>query len=285
MTQAQAKVDIDDLLSSMAECLIQSSVHKNEVYGSLDVRHMNEEIPLEVKKKPPKEIFYGRTMIASTFVPSKAPIRRCTCKYLCHGARAVTKCLSCALYDSEGVGYYCDLCFKHRHPWYRATHIYVSLDEDESINHVLQVQNTRLGNERSMVEAKENLQNIQKSYQTIELIKDDYKVDSKLKYSGRKVTDIEERMILMRRKLRNDLRKSGTILELSDDEASIIIQKYFRGYKIRRIISSLYIDRIILIKKKNNLSNGNNILLHSITCYFYIVYVCNCFLKHIYIFI
>jgi hypothetical protein len=36
--------------------------------------------------------------------------------------------MSCALYDPNGVGFFCDLCFKAQHPWYRVPHVYMDIN-------------------------------------------------------------------------------------------------------------------------------------------------------------
>jgi len=52
----QAKVDVDDLLSSMAECLIQSSMKKNDANEFSDLRSSNEEIQEVIKRSPERNI-------------------------------------------------------------------------------------------------------------------------------------------------------------------------------------------------------------------------------------
>ena len=62
--------------------------------------------------KPPKEIFYRNSVTFMTVLPPPTMPKRCSCVYLCTGAKATIKCLSCAIYDPYRVGYFCDACFK-----------------------------------------------------------------------------------------------------------------------------------------------------------------------------
>ena len=62
--------------------------------------------------KPPKEIFYRNSVTFMTVLPPPTVPKRCSCVYLCTGAKATIKCLSCAIYDPNRVGYFCDACFK-----------------------------------------------------------------------------------------------------------------------------------------------------------------------------
>ena len=62
--------------------------------------------------QPPKEIFYRNSVTFMTVLPPPTMPKRCSCVYLCTGAKATIKCLSCAIYDPNRVGYFCDACFK-----------------------------------------------------------------------------------------------------------------------------------------------------------------------------
>ena len=87
----EADIECDDILASMAATLIQDN---SQVY-SVDVQPDTEPPQMLVGAKPPKEVFYRKTQLFSTQIPQEVGPKRCTCKYLCHGAPATIKCLSC----------------------------------------------------------------------------------------------------------------------------------------------------------------------------------------------
>ena len=125
-SKASQEADImpNDILMSMAACLVQDN---SAVYH---VKTLPDREPPEMEsiKKPPKEIFYRKTQLFATKIPVEVGPKRCTCKYLCHGAPAEIKCLSCVMYDPKGVGFFCKLCFDARHPWYRVPHIFNEIE-------------------------------------------------------------------------------------------------------------------------------------------------------------
>ena len=199
-------------------------------------------------RKPQQDLFYSKNILASALNKPVLPHRRCTCKYLCHGAKATTKCLSCAIYDPQGTGYYCNLCFQHRHPWYRTTHIYAPLEEDESIGYILQVRNARLEADRYLVESKEVITDLQRNYGSLDSMKDQLPIEEKMKKTGRMVVGAEQRLIKLRRTLRQSLRRANPQdFPLDEDDSSCIIQRVFRGYRVRLVISLLYVERTVVV--------------------------------------
>ena len=128
-------VEMEDVLSAMAESLV-------ETQSLFKVREIPDpQRTLTTGLKPPKEIFYRNSVIFMTQLPPPIHPKICSCLYLCTGAKATIKCLSCAIYDIKKIGYYCDRCFNARHPWYRVPHIYSSIDKDENIQYTLNIQN------------------------------------------------------------------------------------------------------------------------------------------------
>eukprot|EP01036_Dinobryon_divergens_P037670 gene37670-49333_t len=213
---------MSDVLGSMGDCLARSTgaIKRFDAFEGMPDRGSVNKIGI----RPHREVFYRNTIIRETAAPPEVIPRRCTCKYVCTGAPAIYQCLSCSVYDPHGIGYYCNLCFTSRHPWYRAPHVFLSLDKDESIQHALQVQNANLEVDRQEVEGNRILMKLQTNYKRLEYIAEDVKIESDIKRVGRKAMVLEDRMIEMRRKLRADLRKNGP-LPLNEDEGAIVVQK------------------------------------------------------------
>jgi len=129
--------------------------------------------------------------------------------YLCTGSRATIKCLSCAIYDVKKLGYFCDVCFKARHPWYRVPHIFADIDNDENLEYTLKVQHRTAQVARIEQEGKEMLGKLRNNYQRLEIIGDDLKVDTNLRKAARTSVQLEDRVRDMKQWLRNDLREKG----------------------------------------------------------------------------
>ena len=181
-------VDPDDIYKAMSMNLI-------ETHGLYRVPQMDDPVPPDISDlKPPRDVFYRETsMFASQLPPEVAP-RICTCTYLCTGAKATIKCVSCALYDTSGLGYYCDLCFKARHPWYRVPHIYSDIENDESIEHTLRVQHRKAQAERFQQDGQDVLAKLRNQQALLDHVGDDDKVDGEVLETGRTMISLEERI-------------------------------------------------------------------------------------------
>src|SRR5687768_5533009 len=115
-------VTLDDVLESMTLSLFNKKPEVN--IASIPDRFS---VKPQFFGKPLRELFYRNSIVQAAAPPPKFQPERCSCQYLCRSAIATVKCLSCALYDIKGTGYYCDLCFQARHPWYRVDHVSIPI--------------------------------------------------------------------------------------------------------------------------------------------------------------
>ncbi len=256
-SKASQEADImpNDILMSMAACLVQDN---SAVYH---VKTLPDREPPEMEsiKKPPKEIFYRKTQLFATKIPIEVGPKRCTCKYLCHGAPAEIKCLSCVMYDPKGVGFFCKLCFDARHPWYRVPHIFNEIEKDETVQHTLKVSHRRAEMVRYEKEGQELYKDLMANKPKLDYVGDDHHVSNGLKDAGARTMALEHRMREFRKNLRKDilskpLENDATIyseiggsykLNINDDEAAIIIGRAYRGYKVRSVLSLFIMNRIV----------------------------------------
>ncbi len=231
------ELDPEDILSAMGESLIETDA----IYRVKQV--IEPPLPVYESVKPPKDIFYRNVSLFSTTLPKPAPPKRCTCKYMCTGAVAKIKCLNCAVFDSTKLGYYCDLCFTSRHPWYRVPHIFTSIENDENIEHTLKLQHKAAQVSRYKQEGIDLMNKVKKNIKNLEIVGDDLDVDTKLRIAARKSIQLENQIHTIKKQIRNDVRKGGTRIPLDEDEAALKIQKIYKGFAIRRIISLWYADK------------------------------------------
>lgn len=284
--------DIDEVLSSMAESLVEGQAFYK-------VPQLPDADPSPLKAiRPSKDIFYRTLPLYTKNPPGNVAQRRCSCMYLCTGAVATIKCISCASMDVQGVGYFCQVCFNARHPWYRVPHVYVDIEDDEDVLYNRKTANFRMEMLRCEHEGQDLLKRIEKQKSKLDHIGDDANFDDTLRTAGRAAMNVESKLRLLRRKLRVDIRtkdsdyktrfenearkneidamdniyakssisstcnKNDRInitreqyiqeqllkpidLPVNIDEAVAIIQKYFRGWLMRKLISLLYCSKII----------------------------------------
>mmetsp|Transcript_2668 Transcript_2668/g.3999 ORF Transcript_2668/g.3999 Transcript_2668/m.3999 type:complete len:392 (+) Transcript_2668:98-1273(+) len=234
-------MSVTDLLQSMSQSLLEVKT----VHRPVDVpdRPFN----LKIGGKPPREMFYRKTIVcaADPTVPYKP--ERCSCQYLCSRALATTKCLTCALYDPQGLGYYCDACFTSRHPWYRVTHVFAPIYRNESIRDSMRKQDSQLQADRRRVEGYEMLSKLKENEFKLSVVADDLEVDTNMRSAARKSVALESRMVALRRKLRSSVRASGGVMEITEDEAAVSVQRAYRGYQIRRLVSLAYAERTVRV--------------------------------------
>jgi hypothetical protein len=249
----EADLHPDDILRAMASCLVQDD---NAIYNVADIPDREPPV-LESIKKPPKEIFYRKTQLFATRIPGEVGPKRCTCKYLCHGAPAAIKCLSCVMYDPKGLGFFCKMCFDARHPWYRVPHIFNDIDKDESVQHTLKVSHRRAEMVRYEREGQQELKALLDNVPKLDYIADDHKMAWGLKEAGSRTAALEKKMRDYRKSLRVDILSSPLKddaarypggkykLDLNEDEAAIILAKAYRGYKVRHVLSTFVMNRIV----------------------------------------
>jgi hypothetical protein len=151
------------------------------------------------------------------------------------------------LTNISGQGYYCEACFSARHPWYRVAHIFGPIYRNENIANSLKSQNHDLQMDRQRIDNYQILDSIKKNKMTLEIVADDIAVDNNLRTAARRSLDLENKMNRLRARLRADVRASGGHIDWDEGEASVIIQKLVRGYKIRRLISRAYADRTMKV--------------------------------------
>ncbi len=249
----EAEIECEDILRSMASCLIEDDTAVFHVEALPDA----EPPSFEASKKPPKEIFYRKTQLFTTAIPNPVGAKRCTTQYLCTGAPAVIKCLSCVMYDPKNLGFFCKACFDARHPWYRVPHIFEDISKDESVAHTLKVSHRRAEMHRFTEEGKGCYEDLMKNQPKLEYIADDERVANNLKDAGFRSMALEKRMRDFRANIRKDILSKplerdeelyeGGIYKLgmTEDEAAEVIAKSYRGFKTRNMLSSFVKARVM----------------------------------------
>jgi IQ calmodulin-binding motif len=197
-------ITIDGLLGVMASSVIDTNLY-------FSVPEIPDKIPDNgkfVPQKPPREIFYRNTLLfGTTTISDPLPPEICNCHVCCKppGNVATYKCLSCSLFDSTGMCYFCDECFKYSHPWHRAPHIFMKIDDDEAIERTVQVANRRTEIARREAEGKKVMQFVDELRDSMKRIADDDIVEDKMYDYGRRAVSLEERVIEMRSRLQADI--------------------------------------------------------------------------------
>lgn len=238
----ESNVTMDDILSSMSFTLLKQKA----VVKSINIPDRVVVKPI-IGGKPPKEIFYRKALVQKVKPPKSHSVERCSNVYLCLGAKATLKCLSCALYDLKGLGYYCDLCFKARHPWYRVTHICIPIYQNESIALSMSKQTSQLEADRERLDTYKTLETIKKDKERLVLLADDLAVDNNIRTAARKSVQLTSSLLVLKRKLRKQIRGNGGELTWDEDEACTVMQRCFRGYKVRKVISLSFLKRTIKV--------------------------------------
>ena len=240
-------VNCDDMLLAMSQNLVET----HDLYRV--PRREDPELVLKTNLKPPREVFYRQTVTFSTKLPKNPPPRRCTCMFLCTGAAATMKCMTCSLYDVTGHGYYCQMCFDHRHPWHRVPHIFTTIEKDENIAYTMSVQHRKAETIRYLQEGRDILHELVKgTSDKLEYVADDIKIDKDLRRAGRRSVALEDRLLDLRHTLRADLRSGpykhvGERVPFDEFEARVVLQRALRGYRVRKIISLLFVERTIRV--------------------------------------
>lgn len=290
LLKKEEEVCMYDILSAMSECLMDS-LDGNKGKGGKAHLFQVQDIPdatvsITIGGRPPHEIFYRKTITFTPSIPSDIAPRRCTCLYVCTGAKATVKCMSCKMYDPTGMGLFCDLCFKQRHPWYRVPHIYIDIEKDESIEYTLKLAHINAEKIRYQKDGKDLLASVQSNMPRMKYLEDDLKVDTNMKILGRKLCSLEERMSNFQLRLRNEVdiydnkvgkkqenqqrqqskheeemtantAAASTIAvanhhaimgeDMNKSVKAIQIQQFVRGCMTRKVISMIYVDRLIRV--------------------------------------
>lgn len=261
-------------MSKNDECTMEM-VLQSMADSLMNVEHLfvvpyHEEIEpvCKVGGRPPREVFYRNTLTFATKIPLAVSARRCTSQYVCHGAKATIKCMSCALYDPNGVGFFCELCFKAQHPWYRVPHVYMSINNEESVKHQLKVAHRIAEVTRYERESQDVLKKVENMKPNLTFVADDIQVEANIQVAGHKILNLEDKMREIRTGIRHEIRESAHTdilngnhvrkalnvlkkLTSFDAEAIVSIQKTFRGYRLRKSISLSFIERLVRIWDPN----------------------------------
>jgi hypothetical protein len=138
-----------------------------------------------------------------------------------------------------------------KHPWYRVTHIFAPIYRNEDIRRSVKKQESQLEADRRRIESYQLLDRIKTNQQRLELVADDLKVDTTLRVTARKSVVLENKIFDIRKKLRSEIRAKGGNSEMTYYEATISLQRTYRGYRIRRLISLAYVERTIKVWDKS----------------------------------
>jgi len=255
----EAELDVNDVLEAMASTLVKKGQYVYHVDVQPDPLPKSQET---AEKAPPRGVFYRNTSTFATQLPPPVLPKRCSCQYLCTGAKAVVKCLSCAMYDPKRVGFFCKLCYDARHPWYRVDHVYIDISLDESIDYAIKVAHRRAEMIRFERDGTDLLGKVKALGPVMAYVADDFKVESQLKTAGHTATKLETRINAFRRSLRDDVRKGGVKVPPNADEAAILLCKTFRGWAVRRSLSGHFLQRLRQIKHP---TSGKNVYLDTKT--------------------
>ena len=234
-------LEMNDVLAAMASTLIKEGAYQYHVAVVPDPTPKSQET---AEKKPPRGVFYRNTSTFTTPMPSRVLPKRCTCQYLCTGAPAAIKCLSCAMYDPKGVGFFCKMCFDARHPWYRVDHMSLDISLDESIEHTIKVAHRRAEMIRFEREGVDLLDSVKSLAPALDYVGDDFKVESQLKTAGHTATKLEDRIHAFRRSLRDDVRSAGVRVPPNQDEAAILLCRIYRGWRARKSLSLFFLQQL-----------------------------------------
>lgn len=98
MSNTEETVSISDMLSSMAECVIETP-HDFIIPKIPDIKKFTSHFE---PKKPPREVFYGKNLLFVEENVLELKEIMCNCSAKCTGDKAFYKCLSCALFDVDG---------------------------------------------------------------------------------------------------------------------------------------------------------------------------------------
>jgi hypothetical protein len=244
-------VEVYDVLAAMASSLVETEAHFNVTVVP------DRPVTLVVGGKPPREVFYNKSVTFMTQLPKPTMAKRCSCKYVCTGATATIKCYNCATFDPYGVGYFCDMCFKSRHPWHRVAHIYADIENDENIEYTMRIAHRRaeaVRYEKEGMQILEKVKNEKKRYACptgpfdmlpfvilgiCARLKANIKIgnsEETIKVVGRKTTDLIAKMRELKSNLRESIEDLRSTYPLPSEEqilsAASLIKRCLMGFKV-----------------------------------------------------
>ena len=202
---AKDEIACDDVLAAMADSVLSTITGDTKVRIFKVEQQKDREVSISVGGKPPRQIFYRKTVIFKQAFPQQVGKRRCTCASVCTGAVATIKCMSCKIYDPTGMGYFCDMCFQHSHPWYRVPHIYMGIEKDENVQQALQVAHRKAEIVRYQKDGRDTLANVMSNESKLEYLADDLKIETNMREAGRKITDTVSRILGFQEQLRKEV--------------------------------------------------------------------------------
>jgi putative ribosome biogenesis GTPase RsgA len=169
---------------------------------------------------------------------------------------ATIKCFSCATFDPTKTGYFCEACFKARHPWHRVPHIFTDIEKDENIEHTLRVAHRRAEAMRYEKEGQELLARVRAQKAILKnMTRKDFKLEDSMNVTGRKTYKVVNKMRDLKNQLRQEFlaneRNNNQILVVSDpameELAANTIKRYLMGYHVRKLVSVMYVDKFIKV--------------------------------------
>lgn len=203
-------VAMNEVLMAMADSVME----KQPKPFNPSLKFHDKKIDFKIGGKPPREIFYRKTVTFMTRLPPAVQRKLCNCQYICSGDVATIKCHSCAIYDPSGSSFYCTACYQSRHPWYRVKHINTPIKEDESIEHTLKIAHRMAEAARYEKEGVDLLSGLRAQIPALQFIADDEKVDDKLRVYGRRVVALEDHVMRLREYIHDDIEESKTRMSL-----------------------------------------------------------------------
>lgn len=243
--QDDSVVGVMDILNAMSQSLLD--IKEEEPKIEIIDRKFN----LKTRGRPPKQVFYRDALVMQAKSPPVYKKARCTSKFVCLGSLATKKCLTCALTDPTGTGHYCHNCFEYKHPWYRVDHVHINIEDSEDIKDSLKLQDSQLEQSRQYLDGQNTVQKVKDQLSLLNEVSDDLKVDSEIRNVARRSVHLEGKLASMRRELRSDVRSKGGRIALNDDEAAVKVQRTYRGFKLRDLISRAYAMRTIRVYDKD----------------------------------
>lgn len=92
-------ISVEDLLQSMSQTLLTTQPTKSQPINTIPDRPFH----MKLLTKPPREMFYRKTLVIDSKPEIQLLPERCSCQFVCFGAKATVKCLNCAVFDPLGL--------------------------------------------------------------------------------------------------------------------------------------------------------------------------------------
>mmetsp|Transcript_11435 Transcript_11435/g.11079 ORF Transcript_11435/g.11079 Transcript_11435/m.11079 type:complete len:466 (-) Transcript_11435:73-1470(-) len=200
-------INISDMLLSMAECVIETPQN----FTIPKIPDIKKPTSCFQPKKPPKEIFYSKNLLYLEENVLEEKEIKCHCSMKCTMDKAYYKCLSCALFDIDGNGYFCEKCFNHTHPWHRSIHIFIKLASDECLDYRLNIVNDNIKKERIKDSENSTLNIIHNNRKQLDnLNNNDAMIDRNMSMYGGRIMELERYIQKLRDGLNLDIKNTQT---------------------------------------------------------------------------